>query len=159
MLTVVGPVMDVSEDFLMWIQDRSQPVESKLLYITQRGGGTGIHWVAGAIPAGMWAQWQDKMQAEPEAFTWTGKGWHYAGKAGVAEIESYDWLIINPDHGQVPSTMQVLFDAASTPVGVNHLTIVVDGGRNTANRFVGIETIVLMAEPGGLHQVRLPVIP
>ena len=158
-LTMVGPVMDVSESFLMWIQDRSQPVESKLLYVTQHGGGAGIHWVAGAIPAGLWAQWQDKMQAEPEAFTWTGKGWHYAGKAGVAEIESYDWLIINPNQGQVPSTMQVYFDAATTPVGVNHFTIVVDGGRNTTNRFVGIETIVLMAEPGGLYQVRLPVIP
>lgn len=158
-LTMVGPVMDVSESFLMWIQERSQSVESKLLYVTQHGGGTGIHWVAGAIPAGMWAQWQDKMQAEPEAFTWTGKGWRYAGKAGVAEIESYDWLIINPNQGQVPSTMQVYFDAATTPAGVNHFTIVVDGGRNTTNRFVGIETIVLMAEPGGLHQVRLPVIP
>ncbi|WP_423225952.1 BACON domain-containing protein [Candidatus Amarolinea aalborgensis] len=163
-LRMVGPVMDVLDssqnpiDSLMWIQDRSQNVESALLYINQRGGGTGIHWIAGAIPASMWAQWKDKMQAEPEAFTWTGKGWHYAGPAGDGDVDSYDWLILNPNRGQVPSTMQVTFDRNSTPVGFNHVTIVIDGGPNTTNRFVGIDTIVLMAEPGRLSQVRLPMV-
>ncbi len=157
-LHMVGPVMDVSENFLMWIQDRGQSVESKLLYITQHGGGTGIQWVAGVIPTAMWAQWKDKMQAEPEAFTWTGKGWRYAGDAGVGNLDAYDWLILNPSRGQVPSTMQVYFDRNSTPVGFNHVTIVVDGGPNTTNRFVGIETIVLMAEPGQLGQMHLPMI-
>ncbi len=155
-LTMVGPVMNVSETFLMWIQDRSQNVESKLLYITQDGGGTGIEWVAGVIPTAQWLQWKDHMQAEPEAFRWTGKGWSYAGKTGPAEIESFDWLILYPNRGQVPSTMQVYFDRDTTPVGVNHVTIIVDGGRNTTNRFVGIETVVLMAEAGGLTQIRLP---
>ena len=157
-LRMVGPVMDVSENFLMWIQDRSQNVESKLLYITQHGGGTGIQWVAGVIPTSTWDQWKDKMQAEPQAFTWTGKGWHYTGQAGDSDVDSYDWLVLNPSRGQVPSTMQVYFDRPSTPVGVNHVTIVIDGGPNTTNRFVGIETIVLMAEPGQLHQVRLPMV-
>lgn len=157
-LTITAPTMVVTPPSLGWILERGSTVVPQQVSITQAGGGSGINWTAGAIPAETWEAWKDKFLNEPDAFTRTESGWLYQGSEGVQSVDDFEWLSLNPNHGTTPSAMMVSFNTGPLPNGITTFTIVVDGGPNTSNRFQGVAVTILLTAPGQLRQAYFPFI-
>ncbi len=155
-LTITAPTLVVSPSTLSWVQERSTPVVPRQVSIIQAGGGSGINWTAGPIPLATWQEWKDRFLNEPQAFTRTERGWLYKGAAGEEFIEAFEWLTLSPNQGTTPTLMSVSFDPALMPDGITEVTIVVDGGPNSNNRFQGVDVTILLTAQGQLRQNYFP---
>ncbi|HEY53565.1 MAG TPA: VCBS repeat-containing protein [Caldilineae bacterium] len=117
-------------------------------------GQGGVHWYAYAVPSG---DWWDLVQAyEKGELTVSQKddGYVFTDSAGVeSEINYVPWVILTPNNGPTPGFIQVTLDMDQAPVGDNHVTILVDGGPDTLNRFQGVDARILISDGG----VWLPV--
>jgi hypothetical protein len=59
-------------------------------------------------------------------------------------VTGFDWLLLTPLSGTVPSTMFVRVDHNHAPPGLYRATIVIDGGPGTANRFEAVDLTVFV---------------
>ena len=64
------------------------------------------------------------------------------------------WVILTPNNGPTPGFIQITLDMDIAPIGDNRVTILVDGGPDTINRFQGVDARMLISDGG----VWLPVI-
>ena len=78
-----------------------------------------------------------------------GNGLSFAQPNGVeAVLETVPWVILTPPSGITPRQMQVTLDMSQVTVGEHRVTILVDGGPGTPNRFQGVDMRVLVSDGG-----------
>ncbi len=106
--------------------------------------GTGVSWVAGAIPAGDWntlaaaAARSDKIER-------VANGWRVGEGPDAINVPDVPWLILTPYQGTAPSVIYVTIDETQIQPGLYRATIVIDGGPNTSPRFTGVDFTLLLA--------------
>ncbi len=157
-IEATGMVVTPAELFLLAFKGKESPIGE--VTIDQAAPGSGaITWYAYVVPSGDW--WDDFAPAynagELEFVSRTEQGLVFRDAAGQEKVLQYvPWVHLVPDHGVTPRVMQVKLDVPNAPVGESRVTIIVDGGPGTPNRFQGVDTrIVVAAENGALW---LPVI-
>jgi len=82
-------------------------------------------------------------------------GYVFTDGEGARSLVNYvPWVILTPNNGITPGIIQMTLDMDQVPVGDNRVTILIDGGPDTINRFQGVEARILISDGG----VWLPVI-
>ncbi len=152
--------MVVTPTELYMLAFKGQPTPFGEIHVDQAAPGSGaISWYAYVVPAGDW--WDDFAPAydagDLEFVKRTDQGLVFRNADGQERVLQYvPWVRLVPDHGVTPRIMQVALDVPNAPVGETRVTIIVDGGPGTPNRFQGVDTrIVVAAENGALW---LPVV-
>ena len=156
-IEATGMVVTPAELYMQVFKDQPSPIHK--VHVDQSSEGSGaIHWYAYVVPSGDW--WEDfaplyqKGQVQVKR---TEAGLQFIEPDGTQHLLQYiPWMNLTPDHGITPRDIQVTVDPAQAPVGTNHVTIIIDGGPGTPNRFQGVDvTVVVAAHNGALW---LPVI-
>jgi len=157
-IDATGMVVTPAELFINAYKGQPSPMAE--VHIDQAVEGSGaITWYAYVVPAGDW--WDDFAPAfaagDLDFVKRTAQGLVFRDGAGAERVLQYvPWVRLTPDHGVTPRIMQVTLDVPNAPVGETRVTIIVDGGPGTPNRFQGVDTrIVVAAEHGALW---LPVV-
>ena len=158
-ILAVMPELQVSPDSLFILAHKGQPTPLKKITIDLAAGSSdAISWYAYVVPAGDW--WNDvaplynsgKLTARR-----TDAGLVFVGPDGQEHLLQYiSWVKLLPDHGITPRVMQVALDMNQAPVGDNRVTILVDGGPGTMNRFQGVDVRIVISASDGM--VWLPVV-
>jgi len=87
----------------------------------------------------------------------TENGLLFVGPDGEEHLLQYiPWVKLLPDHGITPRVMQVALDVDQAPVAESRVTILVDGGPGTINRFQGVDVRIVVAANHGA--IWLPVV-
>ena len=157
-IEATGMVVTPTELYMAAFKGKPSPVAE--VTIDQAAPGSGaMSWYAYVMPAGDW--WDDfapgYAAGDLELVDRTDQGLVFRDAEGAERVLQYvPWVRLTPDHGITPRIMQVSLDVPNAPVGETRVTIIVDGGPGTPNRFQGVDTrIVVAAENGGLW---LPVV-
>jgi len=156
-IEATGMVVTPTELFIQ--AHKGQPSPLGEITIAQSAAGSGaISWYAYVVPSGDW--WNDIAPLYNEgalSVQRTSKGLLFVGPDGQEQLLQYvPWVNLLPDHGITPRVMQVTLDMPQAPVGESRVTILVDGGPGTPNRFQGVDVrIVVAAEDGA---VWLPIV-
>jgi len=157
-IEATGMVVTPTELFMVAFKGKPSPIAE--VTIDQAAPGSGaINWYAYVVPAGDW--WDDFAPGynagDLEFVERTEEGLVFRDADGKESILQYvPWVRLIPDHGVTPRIMQVALDVPNAPVGESRVTIIVDGGPGTPNRFQGVDVrIVVAAENGALW---LPII-
>lgn len=104
-------------------------------------------WYAYAVPSGDWWALQAALAAGEIEASAQAQGLAYTGPDGVSHLLStLDWVILTPNRGPSPGRLQVGVDSAAAPLGLHRVTILVDGGPNSVNRFQGVDAEMLVAD-------------
>jgi len=158
-IQAVMPELVVSPDSLFIQAYKGQPTPLHEISVGQASAGSDpINWYAYVVPAGDW--WQDiapLYDAGDVTAQRTEKGLLFVGPDGEEHLLQYiPWVKLLPDHGITPRVMQVALDMNQAPVGESRVTILVDGGPGTLNRFQGVDVRIVVA--GDHSAVWLPVV-
>ncbi len=152
-IEATGMVVTPAELYMLAFKGKPSPIAE--VTIDQAAPGSGaISWYAYVVPSGDW--WGDfapkYASGALELVDRTPEGLVFADAAGQERVLQYvPWVKLLPDHGITPRTMQVALDVDQAPVGESRVTIIVDGGPNTPNRFQGVDVrIVIAAENGAV---------
>ncbi len=152
-IEATGMVVTPAELYMLAFKGKPSPIAE--VTIDQAAPGSGaISWYAYVVPSGDW--WGDfapkYASGALELVDRTSEGLVFADAAGQERVLQYvPWVKLLPDHGITPRTMQVALDVDQAPVGESRVTIIVDGGPNTPNRFQGVDVrIVIAAENGAV---------
>ncbi|RME84723.1 MAG: hypothetical protein D6775_04760 [Caldilineae bacterium] len=149
-LTIIPTGMEVTPSSMMMQAHIGLPSPRSNIEINQSAAGSGaIHWYAYAVPAG---DWQAAMAALAEGdvkVLQDESGYTFVSPDGLERQVSYlPWVYLTPDNGITPSVTQVSFDMDTIPVGEHRVTIIIDGGPGTPNRFQGVDLRVLVNDGG-----------
>ncbi|NOZ71070.1 MAG: VCBS repeat-containing protein [Chloroflexi bacterium] len=155
-IEATGMVVTPTELFFLAFSGKPTPVASVQIDQAVEGSGA-ITWRAYAVEAGDW--WSQDVQALLQQGDYTmqkhGDQLSFAGADGAElVVDTLPWVLLTPDRGITPRTMQVSLDMANAPIGESRVTILVDGGPGTPNRFQGVDMRVLVSEGG----VWLPIV-
>ena len=156
-IEATGMVVTPASLFIQAFKTQAPPLHH--ITVDQAVAGSGaIHWWAYVVPSGDW--WEDfapKYQSGQYSIAPDARGLRFIGPDGSERLlQTISWARLLPDHGITPRTVQVLVDIAQAPVGDNRITILVDGGPGTPNRFQGVDVrVVVAAEQGATW---LPVV-
>ena len=152
-IEATGMVVTPAELYMLAFKGKTSPIAE--VTIDQAAPGSGaISWYAYVVPSGDW--WGDfapqYASGALKLVDRTPEGLVFADAAGQERVLQYvPWVKLLPDHGITPRTMQVALDVDQAPVGESRVTIIVDGGPNTPNRFQGVDVrIVIAAENGAV---------
>jgi hypothetical protein len=144
-LTVNPPRMAVTPTrVFLDIREGQQDYAPPAVSITQVGGGNAINWIAGAIPAGQWGTVSARLQKPDAGLRYTDEGLLVGDGPDAIRIVGFDWLILSPYSGTVPSLMFIRVDQDHASPGLYRATIVIDGGPDTANRFQAVDLMVFI---------------
>jgi len=150
-LVVRPPVMQVSPQTLGFVAACSPSTMSRMVTISQQGGGSDIQWMAFAVlpPAGGAAAiLAQAANAAPEV---TAQGLVLGGEL----LAPVGWITITPDSGTTPSSMTVRANPSGLGAGWHHATIVIVGWpENVTNRVQAVDVSLLVAD----HCVYAPLI-
>ncbi len=124
--------------------------------INQSAPGQGaIHWYAYAVPSGDWWGVAQAFQDGELTVEKADDGYVFTNNEGMKSVVNYvPWVILTPNNGPTPGFIQITLDMDIAPIGDNRVTILVDGGPDTINRFQGVDARMLISDGG----VWLPVI-
>ncbi len=155
----VMPELQVSPDNLFIFAQKGKPTPLEDVSIDQAPGGSDvISWYAYVVPSGDW--WHDiapLYDSGKLTVQHTDDGLLIVGPDGQERLLQYiPWVSLLPDHGITPRIMQVALDVDQAPVGESRVTIIVDGGPGTLNRFQGVDVRIAVAARDGA--VWLPVV-
>lgn len=155
-IEATGMVVTPSELFLQAFSNMSSPVAEVSIDQAVEGSGA-IQWRAYAVEAGDW--WSASVQDVLKRGDYTmqvqnGQLSFMQPDGGELAVATLPWVLLTPDSGITPRVMQVSLDMGSAPVGESRVTILVDGGPGTPNRFQGVDTRVLVSAGG----VWLPIV-
>jgi hypothetical protein len=118
--------------------------------INQSAPGQGaVHWYAYAVPSGDW--WDIVQAFENGELTVSQKddGYVFTDSEGIqSEVSYVPWVLLTPNNGPTPGFIQMTLDMDQAPVGDNRVTILVDGGPDTINRFQGVDARILISDGG-----------
>ena len=155
-IEATGMVVTPAELFIQAFKGQPSPISEVLIDQAAPGSGA-ISWYAYVVPSGDW--WHDFAPLyESGQFTSkrTDKGLLFVGPDGEERLLQYvPWVRLVPAHGITPRVMQVVLDMAQAPVGERRVTILVDGGPGTPNRFQGVDVRIVVAAENGA--VWLPI--
>ncbi len=144
-LTITNPSMAVSPSkVFLDVREGQEDYSPPAISITQVGGGNAINWVAGAIPAGQWNAVAARLEQPGAALRYTDAGLVVGEGPDAISIGGFEWLILSPVSGTVPSIMFVRVDQSHATPGLYRATIVIDGGPGTANRFQAVDLTVFI---------------
>ncbi len=157
-IEATGMVVTPTQMHFLAFQGQPSPVKEVLIDQAAEGSGA-IHWYAYVVPSGDW--WEDVAPAyragelhfsrrTPDALIFVDA----TGKESA--LQYVPWVRLIPDHGITPRLMQVTLDVPRAPVGESRVTILVDGGPGTPNRFQGVDVLIDVAADQGA--VWLPII-
>ncbi len=157
-IEATGMVVTPTQMHFLAFKGQPSPVEEVLIDQAAEGSGA-IHWYAYVVPSGDW--WNDfapAYQAGQLHFSRrTADALVFVDAAGKESALQYvPWVQLVPDHGITPRLMQVALDVPQAPVGESRVTILVDGGPGTPNRFQGVDVLIDVAADQGA--VWLPII-
>ena len=118
--------------------------------IDQAVAGQGaIHWYAYAVNSGDWWNIQQASAGRDMAVTKTSDGFSFAAPDGETfQLETLPWVQLSPTNGFTPGVLQVMLDMNQAPIGANRVTVLIDGGPGTLNRFQGVDVLVLINRGG-----------
>ncbi|NOX61089.1 MAG: BACON domain-containing protein [Chloroflexi bacterium] len=112
-------------------------------------GQNAIHWYAYAVPSGDWWDIQQSLADRDFSVEKTEDGFRLVEANGaVRQLSTVDWVILTPNNGFTPNDMQISLDMDKVPVGASRVTILVDGGPGTPNRFQGVDMLVSINNGG-----------
>ena len=112
-------------------------------------GENAIHWYAYVVPSGDWWDIQQKLAGRDYSVEKTDEGLRFVEANGtVRALSTVDWVILTPSQGFTPNDMQVTLDMDKAPIGASRVTILVDGGPGTPNRFQGVDVLVSINNGG-----------
>ena len=148
---VIRPTgMEVTPSSLVMQAAVGQRSPQARINIDQSVPGQGaIHWYAYAVPSGDW--WNVMQAFENGDLTVSQKdsGYVFTDSEGVqSEVNYVPWVNLTPNNGPTPGFIQITLDMDQAPVGDNHVTILVDGGPDTLNRFQGVDARMLISDGG-----------
>jgi len=148
--------MEVTPTSLLMQAAIGQASPTSRIDINQSVPGQGaIHWYAYAVPSGDWWDVAQAFQDGELTVEKAGDGYVFKDKEGVQTVVNYvPWVLLTPNNGPTPGFIQVTLDMDIAPIGDNRVTILVDGGPDTINRFQGVDARILISDGG----VWLPVI-
>jgi hypothetical protein len=156
-IDATGMVVTPTELFIQVFKSQVSPLQHITVGQSVAGSGA-IHWRAYVVDSGDW--WDDgapHYQGDQLSAHTDAAGLHLIGPEGQERtLQTIPWVRLLPDRGITPRTVQVLVDIAQAPVGDNHVTILVDGGPGTPNRFQGVDVRILVAAQEGA--LWLPVV-
>ncbi len=149
-IEATGMVVTPTELYMQVFRDQPSPI--RRIHVDQSAQGSGaIHWYAYIVPSGDW--WEDIMplyQNGQLKVRRTDAGLQFIEPDGTEHLLQYiTWMSLTPDHGITPRDIQVSVDPARAPIGRNRVTIIVDGGPGTPNRFQGVDVQVVVAAHNG----------
>lgn len=124
--------------------------------IDQSAPGQGaIDWYAYAVPSGDWWGFFQAYQDGELSVEKSDDGYIFTDSKGAQSLVNYvPWVNLTPNNGPTPGFIQVTLTMDQAPVGDNRVTILIDGGPNTINRFQGVDARILISDGG----VWLPLI-
>ncbi len=148
--------MEVTPASLIMQAAVGQKTPKARIDINQSEPGQGaIHWYAYAVPSGDWWGVVQSFEEGKLTVAQVDDGYVFTDSEGVESVVNYvPWVILTPNNGPTPGFIQITLNMAMAPVGDNHVTILVDGGPDTTNRFQGVDARILISDGG----VWLPVI-
>lgn len=116
------------------------------IFVDQADGGMGgIHWYAYAVPSGDWWGVQSAYARGELTVKQSEDGFVFTAPDGTEQQISYvPWVILSPGDGYTPGVFQVSFDMDTIPQGDHRITILVDGGPETLDRFQGVDLRVIV---------------
>ena len=148
---VIHPTgMEVTPTSLVMQAAVGQSSPKARIDIDQSAPGQGaVHWYAYAVPSGDW--WNLVQAYENGELTVSQKddGYIFTDSEGVqSEINYVSWVKLTPSNGPTPGFISLTLDMAQAPVGDNRVTVLVDGGPDTLNRFQGVDVRILISDGG-----------
>ncbi len=150
-IEATGMVVTPTQLFMQAFKGQASPVGE--VFIDQAAEGSGaIHWYAYVVPSGdWWGDFAPRYEAgELKLVDRTDQGLVFAEPDGTERVLQYvPWVQLLPNHGITPRVMQVMLDVDQAPVGKSRVTIIVDGGPGTPNRFQGVDTVIVVAAEQG----------
>jgi len=158
-IRAILPELVVTPNNLFMQAYKGQPTPLSEITIGQASAGSDpINWYAYVVPAGDW--WHDIAPLYNDGDVTarrTENGLLFVGPDGEEHLLQYiPWVKLLPDHGITPRVMQVALDVDQAPVGESRVTILVDGGPGTINRFQGVDVRIVVAANHGA--IWLPVV-
>ena len=109
------------------------------------GGMNGIHWYAYAVPSGDWWNVQSAYAKGELTVKQAADGFVFTAPDGTEQKINYvPWVLLSPGDGWTPGVLQISFDMATIPFGDHRITILVDGGPGTLERFQGVDLRVIV---------------
>lgn len=155
-IEATGMVVTPTELLLLAFANNPSPVAEVTIDQAVEGSGA-ISWRAYAVESGDW--WSTPVQDALQKGDYSmelrdGKMRFVQPNGAELSVDTLPWVLLTPDRGITPRVMQVRLDMAQAPVGESRVTILVDGGPGTPNRFQGVDMRVLVSEGG----VWLPVV-
>ncbi len=141
-ITATGMVVTPRQISLLAIkgQPNPSPVEISILNSVD-------DWYAYAVPSGDWWALQAALDAGEVEAAVQEQGLAYTGPDGATHLLStLDWVLLTPNRGPSPGRLQVSIDSAAAPLGFHRVTILIDGGPNSVNRFQGVDAQMLVAD-------------
>ncbi len=134
--------------FMQAFVDQPSPMAG--VQIDQAAPGSGaIKWYAYVVPSGDWWGIQDAYRSGKLTVARSDKGYVFTSPKGKQSILQYvPWVVLTPNNGITPRTIQVSLDMAEAPVGESRVTILIDGGPDTPNRFQGVDLRILVSDGG-----------
>ena len=142
--------MEVTPTSLVMQAAVGQGTPKARIDINQSAPGQGaIHWYAYAVPSGDW--WNVVQAFENGELTVSQKddGYVFTDSEGIqSEVSYVPWVLLTPNNGPTPGFIQITLDMDQAPVGDNRVTILIDGGPDTINRFQGVDARILISDGG-----------
>ena len=140
--------MEVTPKSLVMQAAVGQETPKARIDITVPGQGA-IHWYAYAVPSGDWWGVAQAFQKGELTVSQKDDGYVFTDSEGVQSVVSYiPWVLLTPNNGPTPGFIQVTLDMDQAPVGDNRVTILIDGGPDTDNRFQGVDVRILISDGG-----------
>ncbi len=143
-LTISATGMVVAPTSMLMRADVGSPSPRKDVAIDQSVAGSGaIHWYAYAVPSGDW--WGVQQAAAAGDFLIERQGDKLVATlpgGGETTLDTVPWVNLTPPNGWTPSTLQVTLAMDQAPLGESRVTILIDGGPGTPNRFQGVDLLV-----------------
>jgi len=142
--------MEVTPTLLVMQAAVGQGTPKARIDINQSAPGQGaIHWYAYAVPSGDWWNAMQAFEKGELTVAQTDDGYVFTDSEGIQNEVSYvPWVLLTPNNGPTPGFIQITLDMGQAPLGDNRVTILVDGGPDTLNRFQGVDARILISDGG-----------